>query len=241
VNYYTKSYSKLFESLSLSHSKEDAMSLFVGGEFQKFGYLEERILRSIGLESNWNIVDVGCGSGRLALRLKDFLEGQYLGTDLVDDVLDYANSIVNRPNFSFQKVEDCTIPSTENFADVIVFFSVFTHLYDEDCFRYLKESKRVSKNNGLIVLSFFDFEEPNHWWVFDQALKNPDPTKVPSAFLSKSALRKWCVVLHLEIESIYAGSKAWIPIEKDIGFDDESNTTGKAEFGQSVAVIRVSS
>ena len=41
MNYYTKSYSKLFESLSLSHSKEDTMNLFVGGEFQKFGYLED--------------------------------------------------------------------------------------------------------------------------------------------------------------------------------------------------------
>ncbi|MCH2615180.1 MAG: hypothetical protein MKZ70_10915 [Opitutales bacterium] len=52
------------------------MNLFVGGEFQKFGYLEERILRSIGLEANWNIVDVAWGSGRLALCLKGFLEGQ---------------------------------------------------------------------------------------------------------------------------------------------------------------------
>ncbi len=238
MKYYKHTYTELYKTLSANFPEERAMDLFVGGEFQNYGYLEECLLKTVGLESHSDLVDVGCGSGRLANRLSNFLTGNYVGTDLVDEVLEFARKKINQTNFSFFKVQECTIPVTDNFADFVTFFSVFTHLYDEDCFQYLKEAKRVVKKNGMIIISFNDFEEPNHWCIFEQSINNPDPNKVPSTFLSKSALHKWCEVLNLNIEAIHPGSERWIPIQDDITFEDGRKLHGTAEFGQSVALIR---
>jgi 2-polyprenyl-3-methyl-5-hydroxy-6-metoxy-1,4-benzoquinol methylase len=49
--------------------KEEAMRLVVGGEFDAVGKLEYYLLRSLGLSSGHLIIDVGCGSGRLAQQL----------------------------------------------------------------------------------------------------------------------------------------------------------------------------
>src|SRR5881275_2003467 len=49
--------------------KDEAMRLAVGGEFDAVGKLEYYLLRSLGLSSGHLVIDVGCGSGRLAQQL----------------------------------------------------------------------------------------------------------------------------------------------------------------------------
>ena len=50
-------------------SGDEALRLAVGGEFEAVGKLEYYLLRSLGLNTRHLVVDVGCGSGRLARQL----------------------------------------------------------------------------------------------------------------------------------------------------------------------------
>ena len=47
----------------------EALRRAVGGEFEAVGKLEYHLLRSLGLGNGHLVVDVGCGSGRLAHQL----------------------------------------------------------------------------------------------------------------------------------------------------------------------------
>ncbi len=55
----------LLESLP----EDDAAAQAVGGNYEHFGVLEHALLRGEGLRDGSAIVDVGCGSGRLATKL----------------------------------------------------------------------------------------------------------------------------------------------------------------------------
>ena len=64
---------------------DQAMHLAIGGEFETMGAIECDILRHFGLASTGYLIDVGCGSGRLAKPLSSYLKGRYLGIDIVPD------------------------------------------------------------------------------------------------------------------------------------------------------------
>ncbi|HTZ20285.1 MAG TPA: class I SAM-dependent methyltransferase [Opitutaceae bacterium] len=214
------------------------MELIVGGMYDQIGFLEYSLLRHIGLQPEHNIVDVGCGSGRLAAKLYPYLRGNYVGTDILPEVVDFARAKYPWRNFQFLAVPDCRIPVDDASAEYVTFFSVFTHLVDEDCYRYLREARRVAQSRARIVVTFLDFDEPWHYPIFEDSLASTDPDRVLNRFLSKSALQKWCEVLGLQLEHVYTGSRPWIPIDHDIIYDDGRRVAGLAEFGQSVAILR---
>ena len=49
------------------------MEIAVGGEFEAIGILERELLIQQGLQPTGYLIDVGCGSGRLAKPLAEFL------------------------------------------------------------------------------------------------------------------------------------------------------------------------
>jgi ubiquinone/menaquinone biosynthesis C-methylase UbiE len=57
-----------------------------------------RLLVYAGLQPDHSLVDIGCGSGRLAVQLADWLRGPYLGTDVVQSLLDQAAQTCSRPD-----------------------------------------------------------------------------------------------------------------------------------------------
>jgi len=63
--------------------KDEAMRLAVGGEFDAVGKLEYYLLHSLRLSSGHFVIDVGCGSGRLARQLAGDKSIRYVGTDVV--------------------------------------------------------------------------------------------------------------------------------------------------------------
>jgi trans-aconitate methyltransferase len=51
------------------------MEMAVGGQFEAFGILMRELLIQTGLERDGYVIDVGCGSGRLAKPLSQYLSG----------------------------------------------------------------------------------------------------------------------------------------------------------------------
>src|ERR1700753_1489888 len=143
---FLKSYPDLLSRLRAKLPGQSALEAAVGGDFETVGKLECALLSSLGLSPSSRGVDVGCGSGRLALQLAPLRGLRYLGTDVVPDLLAHARAISRRPDWRFELTNGAAIPCADQWADVVCFFSVFTHLIHEDSYRYLREAKRVVKS-----------------------------------------------------------------------------------------------
>jgi SAM-dependent methyltransferase len=148
-------------------SGNEAVRLAVGGQFEAVGKLEYYLLRSLGLTTGHLVVDVGCGSRRLAPD-----KGiRYVGTDVVPRLIESARTSTMPDDWEFSVVEDVLIPCADNAADFITFFSVLTHITHEESFKYLQEAARCLKVGGRVVISFLEFRIPDHWETFIASVK----------------------------------------------------------------------
>jgi SAM-dependent methyltransferase len=214
-----------------------AMQEAIGGHFDEVGQMELDLLKWVGLPVDGFVIDVGCGSGRLAAPLSDYLKGRYLGTDIVPELLDHARRLVNRPDWRFEQRSDLTIPAADESADIVCFFSVFTHLLHEESYRYLQEARRVLKPEGRIVFSFLEFFVYSHWEVFRADIRAAGAPHPLNMFLSRDAIDAWAHHLGLEVENVFAGDVPFIPIAQPVTL--RAQTFEKlATFGQSAAVLR---
>lgn len=231
---YQATYESHFEQLVAAHGHARALELVVGGKYEEVGQLEFSVVRQLGLRPEHSIVDVGCGSGRLAAALQSFLTGRYWGTDLLASALEYARwRCAAREHFKFLHVTTPTIPVPNNHADFVVFFSVFTHLLDEDIFKYLREARRVAKPTAKIVCSFLDLECEAHWPVFLATAANDDPARVLNKFTTCNALGRLARAAGLNVRAIHPGTQKWISTGEENGRDL------LVEFGQSIAILDV--
>lgn len=239
IDYYVRPYELLLENLLESYDQDEAMSLIVGGLYDEVGKLEYHLLKFFGLEKNHNILDIGCGSGRLAYSLKNFLLGKYVGYDILMDPLNYAKKKCSREDWEFNLIDGDNLSfSISNSFNFVTFFSVFTHILDEDMFIYLQESSRVLEPDGKIIFSFLDFECESHWTIFENSLTERNQDRVMNRFLSRSTIQVWAKKLGLTIDHIFDGNKSFIPLSVQNSDDDnEISKTSKSAFGQSVAVL----
>jgi ubiquinone/menaquinone biosynthesis C-methylase UbiE len=215
------------------------MQLAVGGEFEAIGVLETETLKFFGLQAGDFVIDVGCGSGRLAKPLSQYLSGRYLGIDIVPELVDYARWVVGRPDWRFEEAKGLVIPEKNTVADMICFFSVFTHLLHEETYTYLLEAKRVLKPGGVIVFSFLDFSVAGHWNIFDANLKDMGINSHPlNMFISKDAIRAWAERLGLQVEAIEDGDKPFVPLSQPVVFESGKVMENLGTIGQSVCVLR---
>jgi SAM-dependent methyltransferase len=140
----------------------------VGDEF--LGYLRNLA----GLETNGHVLDIGCGSGRMAIPLTGYLSdgGRYDGFDVWQPGIDWCrqNIAAQRPEFHFERFDiwnakynpvgpnlgsDYQWPYPDNTFDAVVAMSVFTHLMPRDAARYVSEVARVLKPGGRSLMTWF--------------------------------------------------------------------------------------
>lgn len=147
---------------------------FVGsGDFRAVGDHLLGLTKTRGsIHGDSRVLDIGCGSGRLALPLTRFLlRGEYQGFDVVASAVRWCQRHISRENPQFQfthvslRNSDYSargapaslfaFPYDDVYFDCVVAFSVFTHLqFDEIC-NYLRESHRVLKPGGRLVATCF--------------------------------------------------------------------------------------
>jgi ubiquinone/menaquinone biosynthesis C-methylase UbiE len=211
----------------------------VGGEFEAVGVLELETLKHFGLKEDSFVIDVGCGSGRLAKQLSQYLTGKYLGIDVVPELLKHARRIAGRSDWRFEVATGLSIPEEDAVADIVCFFSVFTHLLHEQTYVYLQEAKRVLKPGGKIVFSFLDFTIPGHWDVFESNIHDLSNDSVPlNMFISKDAIQIWAEHLELQVQTIQDGDKSYVPLSKPVVFENGSTVQKLGTMGQSVCVFQ---
>lgn len=219
---------------------DQAMSRAVGGNFAALGQIQRDLLAMLGLQPQHFLIDVGCGSGRLAAKLDDKFTGDYLGIDVIPEMLTYARQQAP-PSFRFEPAPGLSIPADDEVADVICFFSVFTHLLHEESFLYLKEAARVLKPDGFIVISLLDFNVPGHWPIFMYSVEATDQPGLCNVFLNRGALAVWCSHLQLEIDFYQDGGVPFIPLAEPVCFDNGQvvdTRSALGPIGQSVVRIR---
>ena len=152
-------------------------SMFVSGmdDFIAVGNELLRLFREVGgLQPDNDVLDVGCGIGRMALPLTRYLsaQGRYEGFDIVNKGIEWcvANITPRYPNFHFQLADvynECYRPEGRHEAsayrfpfesdtfDFVFLTSVFTHMLPADVENYLSEITRVLKSGGRCLATFF--------------------------------------------------------------------------------------
>jgi len=234
---FRKTYAEHIRRVKNEYRQDTAMEVAIGGEFKAFGILMRELLIQVGLKKDDYVIDVGCGSGRLAKPLSEYLSGKYLGIDVVPDLVTYAGNLVKRPDWRFEVTKGFSIPEKNNRANMVCFFSVFTHLLHEESYRYLEEAKRVLKPSGKIVFSFLEFSIPCHWNVFEANLKNMGKPGHLNMFMSRGGINAWAEHLDLNIETIEDGDKPHIPLSSPVTLDNNKVMQDKGNLGQSICVL----
>ena len=191
--HFVEDYERLVEHLLRTYPRDEAMARAVGGGYREIGEIERNILQYAGLGNGMSVVDIGCGSGRLAYALATAaMQIDYLGTDIVTALLDYAAEKCP-PHYRFKLHRHLSIPVASASSDMICAFSVFTHLLHHESYLYIEDACRALKPKGKLIFSFLEFADPGHWRIFEdtvEAQRSAVPTHLNS-FIERSAISVW--------------------------------------------------
>lgn len=140
----------------------------VGREFRDY------LIEYAGLLPSHDVLDIGCGSGRMARQLTAYLDGggSYTGVDVVPELIGWCedNIASKHPNFRFHRVDVCNafynpggavsdssfeMPFESSSFDLVFLASVFTHMKPSGVEAYLAEIARVLRPGGRLLATFF--------------------------------------------------------------------------------------
>ena len=151
---------------------DDTVSV-VGPDSGRRGVNQVRLLRELGLTSQTDLLEVGCGVGRLAYELSDVLtEGTYAGFDVSTSAIDWLHEhyAPHLPNFRFelfdvqsprfrpeggQAASAVRFPYDDDAFDMSVSFAVFIHMDIDGITAYLRELARVMRPGSRSVHTFY--------------------------------------------------------------------------------------
>ena len=96
--------------------------------------------------ANMRILDAGCGTGLLGIKLQSF--GQVVGVDINPHALEYAR----KRGLPVQKASLLRLPFKNGTFDVIISVDVLYHVQISDDVRALRELHRVLSPGGTVIL-----------------------------------------------------------------------------------------
>jgi SAM-dependent methyltransferase len=146
-----------------------------GGPFDAIGREFVRYFIEFGgLKPHHRVLDIGCGIGRMARPLTEYLSpaGSFEGIDIVGRGIDWCtqNITTRYPKFRFQQADVYNelynpagqftgdkygFPFPSGSFDFVYLTSVFTHMRPAEVAHYISEINRVLKPGGKCFCTFF--------------------------------------------------------------------------------------
>ena len=116
----------------------------------------EGTIKSIDLELNnrSNILDFGCGCGRIISWFQDLHpNSKFYGTDIDSEAITWCQeNLSHLGHFSVNEAMP-PLPYQDRFFDLLYSISIFTHLPEKMQFAWLKELQRVCKPGAYLLLT----------------------------------------------------------------------------------------
>lgn len=155
---------------------------FIGaGDFDRIGEVFLGHFIKVGdLKENETVLDIGCGTGRMAIPMMNYLSssGRYHGFDISKKAIAWCQRAITsrKSNFSFYyaniynkeynphgkvSAAEYHFPCDDNSVDFAFATSVFTHMRGGEVEHYLAELNRTLKPDGRAMVSYFILDEEN--------------------------------------------------------------------------------
>ncbi len=136
--------------------------------------LQDRALEEISNTNNRLVLDIGCGTGELLLKLsKKYPKTKLFGVDLTKAMLFIAKKKLKA---NFIETNANSLPFKNNHFDYILSTEAFHHFSEPE--KTLIEMKRVLKQNGKIIIIDIYFGpvlsyiihliEPGNKWIYSK-------------------------------------------------------------------------
>jgi len=145
-----------------------------GGDYTQIGEeFFQYFVDIAGLRPRERVLDIGCGTGRMARPLTRYLKtGSYDGIDIVASSIEWCQQAYAHryPNFHFHfadiynkaynptgnyQASEYRFPFETSSFDFVFLTSVFTHMLPQDMENYLSEITRVLRPGGRCLITYF--------------------------------------------------------------------------------------
>lgn len=117
------------------------------------------------------VLELGCGCGRNAIALRDYLgdDGRYIGQDVDREMIDWCRSNLANDRFSFfhanvysrvynpsgVPMSGYALPAPDGSQTLVLAVSVFSHLLYDEFAHYVRECSRVLEPGGRLYMTLF--------------------------------------------------------------------------------------
>ncbi len=121
------------------------------------GFIAELATRHGGSVQSGDVLDFGCGCGRIARRIAPAISasgGSYTGVDINAELVDWCSGAL--PGRYLRNSLHPPSPLPDAAFDLLFSVSVFTHLPRQRMQGWLADFKRVLRPGGLALVSFAD-------------------------------------------------------------------------------------
>ncbi|MBN9672247.1 class I SAM-dependent methyltransferase [Roseibium aggregatum] len=167
-----------------------------------------------GLRENERVLDIGCGIGRMAVPLTQYLDpetAQYAGIDPASSGINWCTRNIGSvyPNFRFTHLDianglynpgghirgtDISLPFANGSFDFAIMTSVVTHLPPQEIRPYFKEVSRLLDLGGRLFLSAF---------VMDKQPERKDGQPPPRIVFQRAGNSPaWCADLRTPLSAV---------------------------------------
>ncbi len=119
----------------------------------------EALNNILTLDPSWNVVNIGCGMGRLELPLSHRV-ASVTGFDVSEKMLERArNYLSGRKNVHLRRTDSRLVGIDDDAMDLVISFLVFQHCPDEVTWEYFREAYRVLSTGGHFVFQILCYDD----------------------------------------------------------------------------------